>query len=167
VPVVLKSESFSLLEPSGPVHACNGIALPLLQRVWTFISIMHMILAERSELFRPQQHVYQAKKKKVLKRQAWKYVYDKKVNSDPNSEIQVIEFRRLQTLTFSQWYLILFDWLRACICVSLNQRAITVRNVSQLPSQKNVTYFIQSEPQTTQNRWAEQLGMSLNRISGY
>jgi hypothetical protein len=29
VPTVLKSGSFSLLEPSGPVQACNGIALPL------------------------------------------------------------------------------------------------------------------------------------------
>ena len=30
VPIVLKSGSLSLLEPSGPVQACNGIALPLL-----------------------------------------------------------------------------------------------------------------------------------------
>jgi hypothetical protein len=29
VPTVLKSWSLSLLEPSGPVQACNGIALPL------------------------------------------------------------------------------------------------------------------------------------------
>jgi hypothetical protein len=28
VPFVLKSESLNLLEPSGPVQACNGIALP-------------------------------------------------------------------------------------------------------------------------------------------
>jgi hypothetical protein len=28
VPIVLKSESLNLLEPSGPVKACNGIALP-------------------------------------------------------------------------------------------------------------------------------------------
>jgi len=28
VPNVLKSGSFSLLEPTGPVQACNGIALP-------------------------------------------------------------------------------------------------------------------------------------------
>jgi len=28
-PVVLKSVSLNLLEPSGPVQACNGIALPL------------------------------------------------------------------------------------------------------------------------------------------
>ena len=27
--IVLKSGSLSLLEPSGPVQACNGIALPL------------------------------------------------------------------------------------------------------------------------------------------
>ena len=30
VPIALKSGSFNLLEPSGPVQACNGIALPLL-----------------------------------------------------------------------------------------------------------------------------------------
>jgi len=29
VPTALKSGSLSLLEPSGPVQACNGIALPL------------------------------------------------------------------------------------------------------------------------------------------
>jgi hypothetical protein len=28
VPIVLKSESLNLLEPSGPVQACNGIGLP-------------------------------------------------------------------------------------------------------------------------------------------
>jgi len=27
---VLKSESLNLLEPSGPVQACNGIVLPLI-----------------------------------------------------------------------------------------------------------------------------------------
>jgi len=29
VPTVLKSGSLNLLEPLGPVQACNGIALPL------------------------------------------------------------------------------------------------------------------------------------------
>jgi hypothetical protein len=28
VPIVIKSGSLNLLEPSGPVKACNGIALP-------------------------------------------------------------------------------------------------------------------------------------------
>jgi hypothetical protein len=28
VPIVLKPGSLKLLEPSGPVQACNGIALP-------------------------------------------------------------------------------------------------------------------------------------------
>ena len=32
VPIVLKSGSFSLLEPSGSVQACNGIALPFTLR---------------------------------------------------------------------------------------------------------------------------------------
>ena len=30
MPIVLKSGSLNLLEPSGPVQACNGIGLPLL-----------------------------------------------------------------------------------------------------------------------------------------
>ena len=30
VPIALKSGSLNLLEPPGPVQACNGIALPLL-----------------------------------------------------------------------------------------------------------------------------------------
>ena len=29
MPIVLKCGSLNLLEPSGPVQACNGIALPL------------------------------------------------------------------------------------------------------------------------------------------
>jgi hypothetical protein len=38
VPIVLKSGSLNLLEPSGPVKACNGTALP-----FTFISLsMHV-----------------------------------------------------------------------------------------------------------------------------
>jgi hypothetical protein len=32
VPIVLKSVSLNLLEPSGPVKACNGIALPFLRQ---------------------------------------------------------------------------------------------------------------------------------------
>jgi len=28
VPIVLKSDSLNLLEPSGPVQVCTGIALP-------------------------------------------------------------------------------------------------------------------------------------------
>ena len=36
MPTVLKSGSLNLLEPSGPVQACNGIALhlPLQKRTW-------------------------------------------------------------------------------------------------------------------------------------
>jgi hypothetical protein len=33
VPIVLKSGSLNLLEPSRPVKACNGIALPLHAKV--------------------------------------------------------------------------------------------------------------------------------------
>jgi hypothetical protein len=29
LPIVLKSGNINLMEPSGPVQACNGIALPL------------------------------------------------------------------------------------------------------------------------------------------
>jgi hypothetical protein len=38
-PNVLKSESLNLLEPSGPVQACNGIALPLLLHTHTHTCI--------------------------------------------------------------------------------------------------------------------------------
>jgi hypothetical protein len=31
VPIVLKSVSLNLLEPSGPVQDCNGIALPFME----------------------------------------------------------------------------------------------------------------------------------------
>jgi len=42
VPIVLKSGSLNLLEPLGPVHACNGIALPftMLIRPWDFVTII-------------------------------------------------------------------------------------------------------------------------------
>jgi len=44
VPIVLKSGSLNLLEPSGPVQACNGIALPLLE-------FMSFLLVLWSQLF--------------------------------------------------------------------------------------------------------------------
>ena len=47
MPNVLKSGSLNLLEPSGPVQACNGIALPLLSFVllqydvqWSLLSLL-------------------------------------------------------------------------------------------------------------------------------
>jgi hypothetical protein len=41
VPLVLKSGSLSLLEPYGPVQACNGIVLPFtfLRNIFTFNTI--------------------------------------------------------------------------------------------------------------------------------
>jgi len=39
VSIVLKSGSLNLLEPSGPVQACNGIALPYL---FTLIAMQNM-----------------------------------------------------------------------------------------------------------------------------
>jgi hypothetical protein len=44
MPIVLKSRSLNLLEPSGPVQACNGIALPLFtlhRSLLTFILCMY------------------------------------------------------------------------------------------------------------------------------
>jgi hypothetical protein len=44
VPIVIKSGSVSLLELSGPVKACNGIALPLpLHYVWHVSNIQAII----------------------------------------------------------------------------------------------------------------------------
>jgi hypothetical protein len=40
VPIVLKSGSLNLLEPSGSVKACNGIALPLL---YTAVQLMDIV----------------------------------------------------------------------------------------------------------------------------
>jgi len=40
VPIVLKPGSLNLLEPSGPVRACNGIALPFITKqsnIWTYV----------------------------------------------------------------------------------------------------------------------------------
>jgi hypothetical protein len=41
VPIVLKSGSLNLLEPSGPVKACNGIALPFMS---CYVILYYMIL---------------------------------------------------------------------------------------------------------------------------
>ena len=44
VPIVLKSGSLNILEPSGPVQACNGIAFLLyLNRVLTVISFSTIV----------------------------------------------------------------------------------------------------------------------------
>jgi hypothetical protein len=40
VPILLKSGSLNLLEPSGPVKVCNGIALPL--TVYITVKILHV-----------------------------------------------------------------------------------------------------------------------------
>jgi len=37
--IVLKSESLNLLEPSGPVQACNGIALPFFFYLYSYTII--------------------------------------------------------------------------------------------------------------------------------
>jgi len=42
VPIVLKSGSLNLLEPSGLVQACNGIVLPL--------PLFYMVTVSRAEL---------------------------------------------------------------------------------------------------------------------
>jgi hypothetical protein len=44
VPIVLKSGSLNLLEPSGPVQACNGIALPLPSHHTNFVFIHILVM---------------------------------------------------------------------------------------------------------------------------
>ena len=45
VPIVLKSGNLKLLEPSGPVQACNGVALPLPYiYIYIYIYILHIQL---------------------------------------------------------------------------------------------------------------------------
>jgi hypothetical protein len=43
VPIVLKSGSLNLLEPSGPVQACNGIALFLITFLFTYPSQLQAV----------------------------------------------------------------------------------------------------------------------------
>ena len=53
MPTVLKSGSLNLLEPSGPVEACNGIALPLYTYMYfeyKSFPIGHIIIYLASEL---------------------------------------------------------------------------------------------------------------------
>ena len=61
VPIVLKSGSLILLEPSGPVQACNGSALPLLAIKW-----------QRNSGHRPAADLFSApyrKKRQIQKRE--------------------------------------------------------------------------------------------------
>jgi hypothetical protein len=46
VPIVLKSGSLKLLESSGPVKACNGIALPYLTIIIIIIIMIHMMMQD-------------------------------------------------------------------------------------------------------------------------
>jgi hypothetical protein len=52
VPTVLKSGSVNLLEPSGPVQACNGIALPLHTCVHACMHICIFFADERKNTMR-------------------------------------------------------------------------------------------------------------------
>ena len=40
MPIVLKSGNLNLLEPSGPAHACDGIALPLCELHFMSLSVI-------------------------------------------------------------------------------------------------------------------------------
>jgi hypothetical protein len=67
VPIVLKSGSLNFLEPSGPVKACNGIALPYQQSStiaaeWycaSYFSLVYILLHVALYIFlMPVQHVW-------------------------------------------------------------------------------------------------------------
>jgi hypothetical protein len=47
VPIVMKSGSLNYLEPSGPVKACNGIALPYMK---TYVQLWQYMLEHFLEL---------------------------------------------------------------------------------------------------------------------
>ena len=49
MPIVLKSGNLNLLEASGPVQACNGIALPF-YRVQTVIMLVVLHVCETEKL---------------------------------------------------------------------------------------------------------------------
>jgi hypothetical protein len=44
VPIALKSGSLNLKEPSGPVQACNGIALPLYYYLVVVVAAVLLLL---------------------------------------------------------------------------------------------------------------------------
>jgi hypothetical protein len=47
VPIVLKSGSLNLLEPSGPVKVCNGIALPYHRSKITGVTFQYSVIFTR------------------------------------------------------------------------------------------------------------------------
>jgi len=50
VPIVLKSGSLNLLEPLGPVQACNGIALPYKVRGKKVTAVSHISSSEVNQI---------------------------------------------------------------------------------------------------------------------
>jgi len=44
MPIVLKFGSINLLQPSGPVQACNGIALPCIKEIPRMMMMMMMMM---------------------------------------------------------------------------------------------------------------------------
>jgi len=59
VPTVLKYGNLSLLEPSGPVQACNGIALPFTSKkcVLVLCSLPNIVRVVKSRRMRWAGHV--------------------------------------------------------------------------------------------------------------
>jgi hypothetical protein len=64
VPIVYKSGSLNLLDPSGPVQACNGVALPFYLKFC--MGIMSFPLREEHRLF-------EGVSKQISKRNIWTY----------------------------------------------------------------------------------------------
>ena len=61
MPIVLKSGSLNLLEPSGPVEACNGIALPfcvcMCVCIYLYILYILLIIEHNSDVSPENQHI--------------------------------------------------------------------------------------------------------------
>jgi hypothetical protein len=52
VPIVLKSGNVNFLEPSGPVQACNGIALPFTAPYFQFsMHVQQLILITKQQYY--------------------------------------------------------------------------------------------------------------------
>jgi len=51
VPTVSKSGNLTLLEPSGPVQACNGIALPIFSLQYIIITKKHFSISTNPAIF--------------------------------------------------------------------------------------------------------------------
>ena len=94
MPTVLKSGNLNLLEPSGPVEVCNGIALPF---AFTVIVLVVLFVSFRARYYgeeKEAQSIFCTWMKKILETQ--KCNIAKKIFNQPIDIVSVSEKQKMR-----------------------------------------------------------------------